>query len=154
MTWLADPLFNLLLRLNRFGRLALSREQIVASNWLAGCIATALAMLAAYLAAGNQAAGWGAFACGVLSLPVSAIFRCQRGRPRLLMGLYTLGMAALGVGAFLPLLIATLAPDARLPATVIDAAAAVMNFCVQAFIWAAIGSLWVANILIGMRPKY
>jgi hypothetical protein len=32
MTWVADPLFNLMRRLDRFGRLALSREQVVASN--------------------------------------------------------------------------------------------------------------------------
>lgn len=38
MTWIADPLFNLLLRLNRFGRLALSREQVVAANFLGACI--------------------------------------------------------------------------------------------------------------------
>ena len=43
MTWLADPLFNLLLRLNRFGRLALSRKQVVSSN----CIGLLLLALAA-----------------------------------------------------------------------------------------------------------
>lgn len=37
-TWLGDSLFNLLLRLDRFGRLALSREQIVASNWIGVCV--------------------------------------------------------------------------------------------------------------------
>ena len=35
LTWTADPLFNLLLRVNRFGRLALSDEQRIASSWLA-----------------------------------------------------------------------------------------------------------------------
>src|SRR5262249_28741674 len=38
LTWTASPLFNLMLRFNRFGRLALSREQVVASNWLAACL--------------------------------------------------------------------------------------------------------------------
>ncbi|HUY89935.1 MAG TPA: tetratricopeptide repeat protein [Pirellulales bacterium] len=154
MTWVADPLFNLLLRLNRFGRLALSREQIVASNWFGGCVFLALASLGVYLATDDPAASWAAFAFGLLSLPVAVIFRCHRGRPRLLMSLYTLGMATLVLGGLAPLLFASLAPDARLPQVVLDAAVAVMNFCMQAFIWAAIGSLWLGNILAGSRPKY
>ncbi|MDB5311522.1 MAG: hypothetical protein JWO38_5724 [Gemmataceae bacterium] len=38
LTCLAGPLFTLLLRLNRFGRLALSREEIRQSNWVGGCL--------------------------------------------------------------------------------------------------------------------
>jgi hypothetical protein len=45
LTWIAEPLFNLLLRLDRFGRHALSREQIVASNWLGADLAVGLAAL-------------------------------------------------------------------------------------------------------------
>src|SRR4051812_22930037 len=49
LTWVADPLFNLLLRLNRFGRLALSRPQVVASNWLGGwLVLTAGIFIAAF----------------------------------------------------------------------------------------------------------
>src|SRR5512133_875707 len=48
LTWTADPVFNLLLRLNRFGRLALSREQIVASNWIGGCLLVAVLALLGY----------------------------------------------------------------------------------------------------------
>jgi tetratricopeptide (TPR) repeat protein len=154
MSWVADPLFNLLLRLNRFGRLALSREQIVASNWLGGCILIALVMLVAYLATGNEAASWGAFGFGLLSLPVAAIFRCSSGRPRTLMSLYALGMALLVVGAFVPLLIGTLMPDLRLPQAAVKATVSLVRFCQQTYIWAAIGSLWVANILASSRPKY
>ncbi len=45
LTWIAVPLFNLLLRLNRFGRYALSREQIVASNWFGGMLAGAVVLV-------------------------------------------------------------------------------------------------------------
>src|SRR5688500_11217112 len=34
LTWTADPLFNLLLRLNKFGRMVLNRAEIVASTWV------------------------------------------------------------------------------------------------------------------------
>lgn len=154
MTWIADPLFNLLLRLNRFGRLALSREQVVASNWLGGCLLISLAMLAAYLATGNPAASWGAFGFGVLALPVSVVFRCQRGRPRWLMSLYTAAMALLILGKFVPLFIATLTPDAVWPEGLLQAAMGLVRFCQEAFLWSVVGSFWVANILIAMRPKY
>lgn len=154
MTWIADPVFNLLLRLNRFGRLALSREQVVASNWLGGCIFVALAMFVAYLATGNPAASWGALGFGILALPTSAVFRCQRGRPRLLMSLYTIGMGLLVLGKFVPLLIATVTPDAAWPEGLLQAAIGLVRFCQEAFFWAAVGSFWVANILIAMRLKY
>ena len=45
LTWTADPLFNLLLRMNRFGRLALSDEQRAASTWFGATVFLALASL-------------------------------------------------------------------------------------------------------------
>src|SRR5262245_61858588 len=36
--WIADPLFNLLLRLDRFGRLALTPAQVTASTWVGLCL--------------------------------------------------------------------------------------------------------------------
>ncbi|HSN89079.1 MAG TPA: tetratricopeptide repeat protein [Thermoanaerobaculia bacterium] len=95
LTWIADPLFNLLLRLDRFGRLALSREQIVASNWLAGILGLGLAALAAGLALGSQALLLVAACAGGLILPVVAIFRCRPGWPRRAMVGYCLVMAFL-----------------------------------------------------------
>src|SRR5262249_17996730 len=45
LTWIAEPLFNLLLRLDRFGRHALTREEIVATNWVGGLLTPALVSL-------------------------------------------------------------------------------------------------------------
>jgi tetratricopeptide (TPR) repeat protein len=42
LTWTADPLFNLLLRLSSYGRLALSPEQYRASNWFGAAVIPAL----------------------------------------------------------------------------------------------------------------
>jgi len=111
-------------------------------------------MFVAYLATGNPAASWGALGFGILALPTSAVFRCQRGRPRLLMSLYTIGMGLLVLGKFVPLLIATVTPDAAWPEGLLQAAIGLVRFCQEAFFWAAVGSFWVANILIAMRPKY
>jgi Tfp pilus assembly protein PilF len=102
LTWVADPLFNLLLRLNRFGKYALSREQRVASNWVGACALGAMASLAAwggFWATGSSLrllgfAGTVYFAA--LILPVAGTFAVPSGTPRALMALYTMALAAIG----------------------------------------------------------
>jgi tetratricopeptide (TPR) repeat protein len=89
LTWVADPLFNLLLRLDRFGRLALSREQVQSSNWFGGVLGLALVALAAGLATGSETLLLVALGAGALILPVTATFRCRPGWPRWTMAGYT-----------------------------------------------------------------
>lgn len=90
LTWLADPLFNLLLRLDRFGRHALSREQVVASNWLGADLAVGLAALGVGIALDSGTAVLIAIAAAGLALPLTATFRLGRGWPRRIMGAYTI----------------------------------------------------------------
>jgi tetratricopeptide (TPR) repeat protein len=112
LTWIADPLFNLLLRLNRFGRLALSHEQVVASNWLGGCILAALASLATYGAL--RAWRWdcpelliAGINFGFLVLPVAATFGFEPGWPRRVLGLFTILLALAGPGTALLSMVVT-----------------------------------------------
>ena len=100
MTWVASPLFNLLLRVNRFGRLVLSREQTVASNWFGLCLLGALICLGAFALTGfNPAFLMPAMVFGLLLLPVSAIFNCASGWPRRTMAALTICLALLGFAA-------------------------------------------------------
>ena len=99
LTWTADPLFNLLLRFNRFGRLALSEEQVVASNWLGGCLVAALLSGLWWLGTSYPLAGAAAIVSGFLALPLSATFRCHKGWPRNVMVVYTAALGLLGVGS-------------------------------------------------------
>ncbi len=96
LTWLAVPLFNLLLRLDRFGRHALSREEVRASNCIGLLLLLALASLAAWLATGSD--GWIVPLAyfGLLLLPVAALFAVPAGWPRRVMILYTAVLALLG----------------------------------------------------------
>jgi tetratricopeptide (TPR) repeat protein len=100
MTWMAYPFFNLLLRLNRFGRLALSREQTVASNWFGLCLLCALLGLASCFWQGFRLP-WlmAALVFGVLLVPVSAVFRCPAGWRRRTMAGLAIGLALSGTGA-------------------------------------------------------
>jgi hypothetical protein len=101
MTWVASPLFNLLLRLNRFGRLALRREQIITSNWVGLCVAGAIVSLIGHF---TIVPGWGllsAFVCGLVIPSLAAIYVCDRGWPRTAMVGIALGLIALGVTSLL-----------------------------------------------------
>jgi Tfp pilus assembly protein PilF len=101
LTWLAYPLFNLLLRLDRFGRYALSADQRSGANLL-GLWLPATAILVCL--------GWYqhsplilfiSLVVGLLSLPASTIFRCPAGWPRWAMAGYTAIIAGIGLTALL-----------------------------------------------------
>ena len=149
MTWTAYPLFNLLLRVNRFGRLALSREQTVASNWLGlgllvGCAAV-LAGVAISLSRFNEVVGVFAFP-GLLMLglciPVAGTFQCEVGWPRTVMALATVAMwLAACVCAWLFWTVQT--PD--------GAETALAWW--RAVIWALVASTWFGAILGRARPR-
>jgi hypothetical protein len=95
MSWLAYPLFNLLLRLDRFGRYALSRDQVWGANVLVVCILVTLAFLVAAVARDKAVLYWATIMCAVLSLPASAIYVCESGWPRQVMMGITLALGAL-----------------------------------------------------------
>jgi hypothetical protein len=149
LTWTADPLFNLLLRLNRFGRLALSRQQVIASNWIGVCLLLALLALAGCFALGfDTPCLLAAVVFGFLLLPLAGTFKCAAGWPRKSMAVYTAVMAAAGLGALL-LDFAGSIPVAGAANTSGPASAGLLGM----FLLGAIGSGWVANILIAQRPR-
>ena len=47
-TWTAEPLFNMLVRFNRFGRYVLNEYQIAQSNWMAGALLVSLLAFLTY----------------------------------------------------------------------------------------------------------
>lgn len=100
-TWLAKPLFDLVLRLDSFGRLCLSEDQVKGSNWLGATLALALAFLVAHLAA--PGGPWLTAAAGALALclPVSGIYQATPGSRRRAHAAYAVGLALVGLGALL-----------------------------------------------------
>lgn len=82
LTWLAAPLFNLILRLDRFGRHALTREQTLTSNWMLGLLLAAAGAGAAALVWGTSWLPILALCALLLALPVSTIWQCDEGWPR------------------------------------------------------------------------
>jgi tetratricopeptide (TPR) repeat protein len=146
MTWIASPLFNLLLRLNRFGRMVLSRDQIIASNWIGMVILLALLSLIGCLIYGlNSPWILAALVFGLLLLPVTGTFRCPPGFPRNIMYLYTAAAALCGFLAILLFYLSNRNQDSRLQD---DANSLLMISCVGSAL-----SGWIVNFVASRRRR-
>ena len=141
MTWLAYPFFNLLLRLNKFGRWVLSPEQTAASNWFGLCLLLALVSLGGCVFRGFDSS-WliAALVFGLLLLPVTAIYKCDAGWPRTVMAAATIAMALLGGSAIF--CFATMSSRES-----VDTAKGVLGFYAVTIAL----STWVSNLLILQR---
>lgn len=142
LSWTAEPLFNLLLRLNKFGRLVLSRQEIVASNWVGAFTGIALFCIAAALAL-HPAFWFGAAVFGFSVLPLAAVFKCQPGWPRLAMIAYTGVVLFVGIAALL----------APLTASTPEQMKSLVGTLGGIFAIGIVLAAWVANFLIAQRVR-
>jgi tetratricopeptide (TPR) repeat protein len=149
LTWTAAPLFNLLLRLNRFGRLALSRKQTVASNWIGASLLLGLISIGFCFVFGFDSPFIiAAIVFGFLVLPLAGTFNCTEGWPRNAMAVYTGALALVGIGSALGFIIA--GDDSGAAAKSLRGAA---GGVFTLFLIGTVASGWVANILISQRPR-
>ncbi|MDB6110668.1 MAG: hypothetical protein JWR69_2418 [Pedosphaera sp.] len=149
MTWIASPLFNLMLRVNRFGRFALSRDQTVASNWIGTCLLLALLSLGGWFAFGTAAWLLAALVCGFLVLPLAGVYNCATGWPRNAMAGYTGATALAGCSAVTLFFLLGDTPHAD-----VEHMKSLAETSLNVFMFGAIGSVWAANFLIMQRPKH
>ncbi len=121
LTWTGRPLFALVLRLDRFGRLALPKEEVVASNWIGACLLTSLGSLVLAVLSGVATVVWSfplfsqaflilALAAFLMMMPISGIFRISSRHPRMkprrtALIIYSVGLALLAFAAFVAALI-------------------------------------------------
>jgi tetratricopeptide (TPR) repeat protein len=144
MTWTAEPFFNLLLRLNRFGRLALSRAQIVESNWIGAMLLVALLSIAAHFAipGRNEKFLMAGVMFALLVIPLAGTFKAPVGWPRMTMSIYTVVVAGLGLATALTLSLAT-EMEVNDPSVTL----------LVAFLLGILLSGWLANWLMMQRVK-
>ncbi len=149
LTWTADPLFNLLLRVNKFGRLALSEEQSTASSWFAAAVFPALASLALCFVFGfNSIFLIAALVFGALMIPVAGMFRASIGWPRTLLMCYTAGLAVAGLAALCFFGLAGW-QGGKQGREWLDLGKGTLGL----FITGSIIFMWGANVIIPIRPK-
>lgn len=102
MTWTANSLFNIVLRLHPFGRHVLSPPERIASTLNALALLIALGLVGVGLA-GGETLFWlkAALGAAVLVLPITAAFRCTLRSRQLIMGAVVVGFVLVGGGAVL-----------------------------------------------------
>jgi len=143
-TWLAMPLFNLLLRLNRFGRMVLSRRETIAANLLGVSLAMPAGAAVVYLCTGSESwnsAAW-LLVPQVASVAMAGMVRRQRGA--VLMWCWAAGVelyTAVMIG--LPMLVPK--PPRAL--------ASLYETAIMGLVIAGLGSVWVANIAASLPEK-
>lgn len=95
LSWTAGPMFNLLLRFNRFGRLVLSRDERLGSA-IFGCSLVPIAAGGIWWATGGgTVAIFAIIVAAMLSVCVAATV-VSEGRPRCILGWATAALTALG----------------------------------------------------------
>lgn len=104
LSWTAVPMFNLLLRMNRFGRYLLTPDQRTGSNWFGGVLLAAAACFVSVFFGGKSAAVIGSMMLVALSICVAATFN-REGRNRVILAVASTALA--GVGGHACYLIAT-----------------------------------------------
>lgn len=98
LTWTAQPLFNLLLRLHPYGRHALSSEQRLSANVIGVLLAAGLVMVASAFLLDVPSWLLGGLVALILMIPVTATFNARPGAWRWGMGVSTVVLAACGIG--------------------------------------------------------
>lgn len=121
LSWTAVPMFNLLLRLDRFGRYVLSSTERVATNWFGASVVVGLAGLAWWIR-GSEDGLLGALVGAALSICVAVTFG-RSGQTRRWFGIGSIVLAVLGLSGL-----------ALLAANIEAGAVLVVAFCVGFFV--------------------
>ncbi len=95
MTWIARPLFDLILRLDPVGRIALSKKQIKSSNRVGATILLALTSLVLGFATGVSSFYLLAAGAGMMTLPIASAFDAESPKGRKIMPIYAVVLGSL-----------------------------------------------------------
>ena len=144
-TWLATPFFNLLLRLDREGRHALSEEQRLHTTLFGPLLTISLVSCVLWLAFDAFNAFMAFVGLGLLLLPLSGTFMVQRGWPRTMMALLTVTLAMAAIGAVV------LGIASGLSRSPVMGEFALLLFVLGS--WGSALSTWLTNILAAISPR-
>ncbi len=100
LSWTSQPMFNLLLRFDRFGRHVLSADQRTATNWFGAVFFLMVACLIWAVASGNIVGYVAGGVLAALSICTAATFG-KTGRSRTILAGATVVLALLAVGSAL-----------------------------------------------------
>jgi len=148
MTWLANPLFNLMLRLHPIGKYAVSDDQRRGANvLLVGLLLTALVLGAGFAFSTVQLALQAALFAVLIVLPAAMVYNCDEGWPRMTAWAIVAGLAILG----LPLIVvlAFKVPPETLQVLIV----LWIVLAARSFVWAAIAAQFGMNYLAAQTVR-
>lgn len=152
-TWLGYPLFNLLLLTDKFGRRVLSRDQIAGALLVGALLLTPILLIAGFAvfpwAPVNSLGIWAAVNIGLVSIPASILFICDKGWPRLTMGAIVCAILGLALIPLIVWLVAVLWPTAPVGGL----ARRLLEMTEKLFVPSLIGSQFVGIGLAQARPR-
>jgi tetratricopeptide (TPR) repeat protein len=148
MTWLAMPMFNLLLRFNRYGKHMLSRDQKTSANMFGAFLLLGIGVLIYGLNQQDDIAMLIALAIGIYLLVVTGVFLVPSGMPRLLMSCAAIGLAGLAIYAFWLFY----AAQGR-PIPIGNRMQDEGENCFKLYCYGVLGCNIATNVLMQIRPK-
>lgn len=95
LSWIASPLFDLMVRIHPFGKYALSKDEIRGSNWVGGMLLSAILLWIVYLLFRPYPVFLAAICTSLMVIPVAGTFGCESERGRETLGLLTFALAIL-----------------------------------------------------------
>ncbi|HHM12561.1 MAG TPA: tetratricopeptide repeat protein [Planctomycetaceae bacterium] len=93
MTWLADPLMDLVLRLHPTGKYTLSTDQRNGATLIGLCLLAAFVAFGSILWTGSPNGFFWGMGLLFLMIPFSAVYRCEAGWPRWIMAVHSASLA-------------------------------------------------------------
>lgn len=99
LSWTSDSLFNLFLRLHPYGRYALSKDQVHATNWVGGSLFIAILSLVLWFVTKTTPLLLAAIFSATMVIPLSATFGIEKRKTRIMIGVYTGILAITGIAA-------------------------------------------------------
>jgi hypothetical protein len=97
LAWTANPLFNVLLRFDPLGRLALTKRQWVATNYMVFCLLGVCAGLAAWLVTRSEAALLTLIFSAFMMIPIAGACESNGQKRRMFLGIYAAALGSLAV---------------------------------------------------------
>ena len=149
-SWLGNPLFNLVLFTNRFGRLALSDDERRTSLLVAGSLTAALLFLIA--AAWYPECLLSSIGMLLATLPLSKVFDAEPGRTRWMVAGLGLTVCVMAIFPIAFIISARLLSDS-FPAVLIPPCDQFARLCLENLGLAAIGSQILSQALVIRRPR-
>ncbi len=136
MTWLADPLMDLVLRLHPTGKYTLSTDQRNGATLIGLCLLAAFVAFGSILWTGSPNGFFWGMGLLFLMIPCSTIYRCAPGWPRGIMAVHSASLAV----ALMAIAIANaLGSEAW------------TNYATVYFLVGIITSFWLGNVLMSAR---